>query len=352
MTTLLKIVLCICMLWLAGRVDCMAQKIRPEIEDLAYLIAEEGTIIDNGGSEYFENLCDWSRDEELVELTDHKKSVVRCYSFLALLSRSKQDILSIVKKHLHDTAEVGIDTPCLSYNQTVRDYFITELYSKITSNSHKLTDQQLSEFDSLMVFGAIDNNPIRNEVLIRVSPDMKYYNFIREMVTVQKNNEILIALAKYQNQNDTSIIIERLNSTIRENRYYGLCAARYFPDSSFFPYIAEIHSSEINPQLYPHTNYLKVLYLTIVQYKIKAARDLLQMTIDKAEKSKHLPYSQIVSHSFEFQTQWIWLALEKYPDDVFDDFQDKIQLSRLQKGSVEIELRYPDETLYGKWFPR
>ena len=79
--------------------------LRPTIQKFVDEIAKDNILKSEGVGEAgvrtkqwdrFEELRKTATDKELIELTNHENSVVRCYSFEALTSRKNVDIFQVV----------------------------------------------------------------------------------------------------------------------------------------------------------------------------------------------------------------------------------------------------------------
>jgi hypothetical protein len=157
-----------------------------------------------------------------------------------------------------------------------------------------------------------------------LKPEERYYNRVREIVIEDNDNNGLIALSKFQNQQDKKFIIDRLSSAKTDIQYYGLQAVINFPDSSFFPFISNIHSVEIKKPTGFNYSMIRTLYQAIVQYKNRQSRELLELTLNTTTK-----------YTLKYHSEFIWLALELYPNKIYDGIQEKIQLTDYKKSEFQ-----------------
>lgn len=77
----------------------------------------ESSHIGEGGSpskqwDKYEQLKKVATIDQLVALTDHKNSAVRCYAFQALAAKRSDKVFSILLKHLNDTSVVHTQSGC------------------------------------------------------------------------------------------------------------------------------------------------------------------------------------------------------------------------------------------------
>ncbi|MBI1183267.1 hypothetical protein GC194_03275 [bacterium] len=318
-----------------------AQTVRPEIKRLVDGIAEDNIVKSSAVGIAGSQSDQWNRyislkekatNEELIALTDHTNGAVRCYSFQALATRKNINVYSILIRHLYDTALVTIFQGCLLGSETIGDYFlkvVTDPYND--GETCKLNEIERQKVDSILIFDKNIKLSARSDVLKILYPDEKYYKRVREIVTVEKDNYGLIALSRYQNQNDKDIIIERLISNKPKVQYYGLLAVKHFPDSSFFTYIVKIHSVEIEKSTSMYIPLLRILYQAIVQYKNLESRSLLELSLSKESK-----------YASKYHSEYIWLALDLYPDNVYYGIQQKINISSSSKSELQFWINNTD----------
>jgi hypothetical protein len=220
------------------------QTIRPEIGNTVNRIEKDNMLkslgVGYGGVrtdqwDRYISLKEKATSEELITLTDHNNGVVRCYSFQALATRKDINIFPILIKHLTDTTIITTFQGCIISSQSVGDYFLEVVTPQyIDLEAYKLTDFERHKVDSILIFDKSIRLSAKSEVLRKLKPKHKYYNRVCEIVIEENDNNGLIALSKFQNQQDKDFIIERLNSNKTYIQYFGLQAVKYFPDTSFF----------------------------------------------------------------------------------------------------------------------
>ncbi len=311
----------------------LGQAIRPEIGKLAAGIAKYNVLTSEGVGyagvrtdqwRRYETLKEKATNEELMELTEHENSVVRCYSFQALANRKNVDLLPILIQHLYDSASVNTFQGCLVSWMSAGDYFLEVVTPQyIDLDAYKLSDKERAVVDSIIIFDKKIMLAAKSDILEKLKPEIRYYDRVREIVEVENNSSGLIALSKFRNEHDKEFFIERLQSNIADIQYYGLWSVRNFPDSSFFPYIVKIHEREIKKPTGFNYPMLRMLYQAIVQYKDKSSRELIELTFDKAKGS-----------TLDYHSEYIWLALEKYPDTIYVGLQDKVKLSEWKRKEM------------------
>lgn len=310
------------------------QTIRPEIEKIVKGIAKDNVLKSSGVGIAGAKTDQWDRyislktkatNEELINLTDNENGVVRCYSFQALATRKNIDLLPILTKQLTDTTTITTFQGCIISDQMVGDFFIDVVTPNyIDLDAYKLTENERQQIDSILIFDKNIRLSAKSEVLGKLKPKEKYYNRVREIVIEEKNNNGLIALSKFQNQQDKELIIERLNSNKTDIQYYGLQAVIYFPDSSFFSHLKDIHKVEIKKPTGFNYSLIRTLYQAIVQYKNIQSREILEQTLNLTKGS-----------TFQYHSEFIWLALELYPDPIYEGIQGRIKLSDYKRSDLQ-----------------
>lgn len=324
----------ILVLTLAIWTTLFGQTVRPEIDKIVNGIAKDNMLKSSGVGYGGVRTDQWDRfvllkekatNEELIALTDHNNGVVRCYSFQALATRKDINVFPNLIKHLTDTATITTFQGCIISSQSVGDYFLEVVTPQyIDLEAYKLTDFERQKVDSILIFDKNIRLSAKSEILRRLKPEEKYYKRVREIVIEENDDNGLIALSKFQNQQDKEFIIERLNSKKTDIQYYGLQAVKYFPDSSFFPHLESIHSVEIKKPTGFNYPMIRTLYQAIVQYKNQQSKDLIELTLNTATKS-----------TLQYHSEFIWLALELYPDKIYEGIQKRIKLSDYKRSDLQ-----------------
>ena len=99
------------------------------VDDIEKRNRVESSHIGVGGSpskqwDKYEQLKKVATIDQLIALTDHKNSAVRCYAFQALATKRFDKMFPILLKHLKDTATVQTQSGCIVITQFTGDYFV------------------------------------------------------------------------------------------------------------------------------------------------------------------------------------------------------------------------------------
>ncbi|MBI1307194.1 MAG: hypothetical protein GC181_11380 [Bacteroidetes bacterium] len=255
----------------------------------------------------FGELRSVATEKELIKLTDHKNPSVRCYAFWALCDIYKVDILPILIKHIHDTAKVYVQFGCIGNLWSVGDFFIHHATSDSTHPSI-LDSTQLATLDSFLL---VIPNKLRSRFIAiqRIVPDNELYNLLKSMVTKEHNGEALVALAKFQKEEDILIIQQFLREGKYQNldnaiKYKAICE---FPHPDFFPLLKRDLTLPRN-HVFIDSEY-RELYHAIASYRNIEARELLKYA-----------YKQIKDSNLGIDcVDFLFSAMEKYYDPVYNN---------------------------------
>lgn len=327
------------------------QFLRPEVEEVVsnfdeYLWLDLGLNHNNPQKIYFDRLKSIATNEELVLLTDNGSEVTKCYAFNVLVERNSTDLMPIVLKHLYDKGYVNTWYGCLKSWERVSDYFLQEITSKPnTPSSFTLNEKQQSQIDSILIFDKkITAVVSRSNVLIKLKPERKYYNRVREIAIEDSINSGVVPLSKFNNPQDKQFIISKLASKNENDKYYGLWAVRNYPDNTFFPFIKAIHKRETESG--QSCFIIRMLYQAIVQYRNQESKDLFDLTFNTIKLNTALSLPKCGGCRSECHSKFMWLAIEKYPNDIYKSYQEKLVLTQWQKNDMNYWLdRTTDENL-------
>lgn len=310
--------------------------LRPTIQKFVDEIAKDNILKSEGVGEAgvrtkqwdrFEELRKTATDKELIELTNHENSVVRCYSFEALTSRKNVDIFPILLKHLYDTSKIKTFSGCIMSSQLAGDYFVNVVTPEdIDLNVYKLSAKQRSIVDSILLFDKTIRLENKYTLISGLKSNPKYYNRLREIAITEKNPIATLALARFKNQNDIEIIKSLFRN--EDNEYYAAYSVREFSDNSFYPIIVNLFEKEWKKKLYDYPLW-RILYQALAKYPSKETYELF----DRTTKTKD---------SFRYQTlgKYLKIAITKYPNPIFEPLKEKIRLDEFNANEMKNESSY------------
>ena len=307
----------------------LSQKTKVIVSELIDYGEITGRAVGEAGTKpkQWDNFTDLKKnatEQELLLLTEHPNPVVKCYAFDLLVSKRNKNSFNILKENLTDTTSVSTQYGCIGSMTTVNDYFIESMLRPYPNNEY-LTESDKRTLDSLILFTPNLISNYKNRLLERIEPKEKYYDKIRELA-LKGNNSAIIAISKYQKENDIELINNLLQNKDTDIQFYGLKAVKNFPNDNSFEYIKKIHSVEIKKPTSFNYPMLRELYQSIVNYKNENSLNLLEKTINESD-----------GYTKKYHSKFIWLALKKYPNDIYNGIVEQLGYTQSEIADLEIE---------------
>lgn len=277
----------------------------------------------------YEQLKKTATEEQLIRLTNHKNSVVRCYAFQALAERNSTHIFNILLKHLHDTTTVETINGDMGCEMYVGDYFIEVVTPNyIDKKLYKLSKIEREILDSILIYDKSISLYEKSTVLRNIKPTKKNYAIIKELVEKNRNADALTALAKYHNQSDKTLISSFLNNDKTTN--YALLAIIEFPDDFFYPFTKRILLNEwIAKDGVYDSNRLILCYEILAKFPRAETIELFEETIKIKDESR---YKKLC--------EFLLIAISKYPNKLYEPLKQKIKVDEGVMNSVKDYLEY------------
>lgn len=275
--------------------------------------------------DHFVKLKKVATTEELIELTNHKNGVVRCYSFWGLSHKNEIDLFEIVKKHLEDDESISTQFGCIGGQQMVGDFFIQVMTPQyIDLDSDKMSSREIAELDSLLIYQP--NNLMSRYIAInRAEPTEKLYPKIRELVLEENNQSALVTLAKYQKEEDIEIIKNNRDESEKPESgyYYTYVAVSEFPRPEFIPLIENNLKNTLDNTHF--STEWRELYKAIASYKNEKAVELLKIPFTQAK------HQNIKKYHIDF----VYEAIQKYQDSIYNGLYWKIWE---EEGQISVKI--------------
>ncbi len=276
----------------------------------------------------FEQLMKIATEEQLIGLTDHKNSVVRCYAFQALAARNSSKVFKVLLNHLRDTPHVETQRNDLVANYFVGDYLIEAVTPNLfPTDIYKLNYRERKTLDSILLFDKSVLVKSKSSVILNLTPTPEKYERIRELLQIERNEYALIPLAKYKKPSDRELIASffKIDST----QTFALCASIEFPDDYFYPFIKGIFEQEWKEELYDYPKW-RFCFQALAKYPRKETIDLFKKTTKLKHTRQNFRYNYLNSH--------LLIAITKFPDKLFEPLKDKIKLDEVYMDEVKREL--------------
>jgi hypothetical protein len=307
----------------------LSQKTQDIVSDLIEYGEITGSAVGYSGGKpkQWDNFTDLKKnatDQELLLLTEHPNPVVKCYAFELLVKKRNKNSFNILKNNLKDTTSVSTQYGCIGSMTRVNDYFIESMSRPYPDNEY-LTKSDKKTLDSLILFTPDLISKNKNRLLERIEPNEKYYDRIRELC-LKENYSAIIAISKYQKESDIGLINLLLENTDTDIQYYGLKSVKNFPNDKSFERVKIIHSREIKRPTGYDYKMLRELYQSIVSFKNEKSKELLEKTIKESSGSTK-----------EYHSEFIWLALKKYPNEIYNGIINQLNYSKDEIAGLESE---------------
>jgi hypothetical protein len=308
--------------------------IRSEIQKIVKGIAKDnvlkGEAVGYAGTrtdqwDRYEKLKKDATNTELLTLTDNHNAVVRCYAFQALATKKEIDVFPVVLKHLSDTSTIETFFGCIVSSQTVGDYFVEVVTPEyIDLDAYKLTARQRTTIDSALLFDKSIRISAKYILLSKPKPNPNFYHRIREIAVTENSPVAILALSRFQNENDIGII-----KTLFENEnteYYAAYSAREFPNNLFYPYLTKIFEKEWSEKYYDYPKW-RILYQALAKYPTSQTYQLFERTTKTTD-------------DFRYQTlgKYLTIAITKYPNKIFEPLKERITLDEYHSNEVKNEI--------------
>lgn len=242
----------------------------------------------------FEELQKIATTPELIELTNYPNGVVRCYAFTALTHRPAINIFPIVVAHIDDNEMVTTQFGCIRSEMAVGDIFIglaTPCHTGGTAKTLSLTATQMATLDSILIYSN-KNLQARKDAIRRTGTNASLYGRIRELA-VQNNDQLsVVALAKYQKEQDIALIANNRDKGKEDGKgyVYTYQAVQEFPHADFLS-LLESHLHRAVKETKVNSEWGE-LYRAIASYNNAKAAELLAVPLrtvrNQSLRSRHI----------------------------------------------------------------
>lgn len=303
------------------------KKIVEQIEE--YNIVESAYIGDGGSASEqwarYEQLKQIATISQLIALTDYPNSVVRCYAFEALATRNSNQVFPILMKHLKDTTSVETLSGCLGHIEYTGDYFIgVLLYADKESEGYKLNDEEKKILDSVFLNDSSIALSAKSRALENLQPTDESYGKVRQLVEKDRNKAALIALAKYKKAQDRALIASFFQT--ETTQYAALETVLEFSDEYFYDSVVQFFEQRWGTDMNGYGKW-RLCYQVLAKYPKEKTVELFNRTFRIEEE-----------YQKEAFCEFLYLALSKYPNQLYDPIKAKIKLSDYAREQVKYEL--------------
>lgn len=264
----------------------------------------------------FEKLKETATSKELVTLTNHPNTTVRCYAFQALTMDNKLDIsidlFKIVKEHLEDNEQVETQFGCIGGSESVSDFFVSRVARRDYETDfymYELDSLQQEEINSLLISNKNDSYN-RHKAIGNMEINAQNYPILKALVVEEKNDTALPKLAAYKKEEDIQVILDFHKAKTEKDDdgiYATYLSIQEFPHPVFFSYLKEEQSKIFDNDHF--SNEWAILYGAIAKYRNQEALELLQ-----------LPFTKVIhSNIKEYHLDFMHNAIMESPSPLYDE---------------------------------
>jgi len=317
--------------------SCWAQDLRMEIQQIVIDLAESNSIeskfigyrgVKSKQFEKIQTLDSLATNAEIQFLIKHNAPVVRCAAYSALCTRKIIDAQKYLRKAIYDKERINTQIGCIGRSRKVADIFLESfLFSlaEIDSTEWATIRPEMLRLDSLILNDPQVKLDYKSSRVRGLKPTRSNYNLVRGLAETKSQSFAVITLAKYKKEQDIPILIDWLED--KNKQYYGIWAAREFPDPTFYPYLIKIFKKKWRRKYYSYSTW-RVLYQALAQYPDNIETiELFDKTIEAKNRFRK-----------ETLGKYLLMAVTKYPNSKFEEYKNKIKLTGLHAEFLDEEM--------------
>lgn len=276
----------------------------------------------------FKSLMATADTNELLELFANKESaIVKCYVFWGLANKHYSKLFLLLKQNLYDNRLVAVCIGDFEEHYKVSDFYINVMTpDRVDVDVKKMDVENRKQLDSLLLFNDKINLQAKVDLFRNYKPIDYQYGKVRELTIKEYTPFAVVALAKFKNYNDLNYIDTLLLD--EEKEYYALLAVREFPNEKFYNDLLNKHNASIKAKKINYSQ-LRALYQALVKYPTKQTVAQFELALKKTKGVKKTMHQK-----------YMWLAIDKYPQDVFNEVKNKLKLTEFEKEDLEAERYY------------
>lgn len=323
------LVICCCPIFTFG------QAVRSQVKSLVDSIASYNALcglyigdtdIKSSQCKCLNRLTNISTSKELLDLTKSTNTLVKCAAFQALCAKDSIEIIPVLRLHLYDTSLVSVRQGCFGWRQMTGDYFLQTFYYFLATKDSTYfvkNHANLVAIDSLLFYDPKIRLAYKEGRIKGTNGDPLYYDRVRDIALNERVPVSVIALAKYKKQQDKEIIESYFAND--KTLYHAIWAVREFPDPKFYPFLIKVFEEKWRHKRYSYPTW-RILYQALAQYPNNKTLALFDKTIGTRNKFRR-----------ETLGMYLAIAITKYPNPLFDKYQNKIQVYYFHKEFLNDE---------------
>lgn len=252
-------------------------------------------------NKYFESLTISDLEDMALH---HKNPVLRLRAFQKLVTRNDLNCYDIAMKNLEDTTSVMAMHYDFGYAEPLNSLEIDQLDTLLTRNKQAETKFRAKLDNRFMRDFTHEYFNYYQKMFMRVPKNAENYKLLRKHYLEGHNKYALVALAGYNNAQDTSLIEQALSAEF-ENYHsenlvcFGLQATQHWPDLAFKNEIYDLYEKEVLGKA--HSDYAHEIMSVMMQYDDEQSYRLLEKGKKAKMKDEDAYYSFCVSLYFAYK---------------------------------------------------
>lgn len=278
---------------------------------------------------------------ELIHIScNHPSPIVRMAMFIHVAEKYPHEAVKIAVRKANDFDSVRTLSGCEGSISPLSCARYAELHSYEDFNK-RFTNEERESLEKTMVQSPHFEYFVENcgWMIDSIKPKPEYYQFFKEYYNKTKNNNVLMAILKYNKPKDRVLIIDKLKQIVEElnnsdcswsearNRFDILDLVTKHPEDEFEPYVKQIMTTLFklntdvaikakkndeyimkdeyligNSDLYALLAYKKKWAYDLLEAKIK--EDIEEVTMDIDDKSEYFkPLTDRIRAAFQKQRE-------------------------------------------------
>ncbi|MEO1438340.1 MAG: hypothetical protein AAFV80_22555, partial [Bacteroidota bacterium] len=220
----------------------------------------------------------------------------------------------IIANHIQDTALVRTQFGCVLSDRPTGDFFIDLAMGEFPAyGCRKLSADEIATLDSLLIYTP---NYLWSTwtALEQAKPTAMLYPRVREMAILDSNEMALVALAKFQNEEDIELILAHRGESEFElgGFRYTYMALDEFTHPAFLFFLEQHLHSTFDRKHYSRD--WEFLYKAIANYKNEKALGLLQ-----------LPFTEVVHQNIRrYHLGYVFVAIQEHQVPLYEPLMWKL----------------------------
>lgn len=278
---------------------------------------------------------------------ENNSSVVKAIAGRILIGRKSDLAIPLVFDILHNKNSFLICYGDVCEHDNVANFLIEELFK----NNLVSEQDSLRLVDSLLFAPDLRHLKRRAKLLESLPAENQYYSIVKRMYVEEHDGDALIALARFQREEDTVYVLENLRKYRLSDDdwiYYwyttsksagvdyhyqkrnltecALLAVAEWPHEQFKPLLSEIRDSFLYPILLHNTSRSRYFFSALMAYRSPWALDMIEQTFEMIKNHPNNPpedfYKGMGRYSLYFGESFD-RAYELNPDQYFDELHKK-----------------------------